>query len=117
MANASYTLAYEGAKDWIYVQPPKHHPFFFELVDMVWWQNMMIEYYTFPFYVCAAYLSIVFGLQAYMKNREAYKLRGILIAWNLTMAAINLFGFVRQAPELYEILGKSDGVHRSLCVR
>ncbi|CAL8097183.1 unnamed protein product [Orchesella dallaii] len=113
----NHTNLYEGAKDWVYVQPPKHYPFFFENVNMVWWQNMMIEYWKFPFVICAIYLSIVFGIQAFMKNREAYKLRRVLIIWNLTMAAINLMGFLRQAPELYEILNKPDGIHRSLCVR
>jgi elongation of very long chain fatty acids protein 6 len=113
----NYNPSYDGAKDWIYQKPPKHIPFFFETADLVWWQNVMIDHWGFPFYVCAIYLSVVFGIREFMKNREPFQLRGFLLYWNLTMAALNLFGFVRQLQELVPIIGKADGFHRSLCLR
>jgi len=117
----NYTLyqypIYDGAKDWIYEKPPKHFPFFFEVADLIWWQNVMITYWKFPFYVCIVYLSVVFGIQSYMRTRPGFQLKKTLIVWNFIMAAVNFFGFVRQFQELYPMLYKPDGFHRSLCVR
>jgi hypothetical protein len=47
------------------------------------------------FFVLAgvAYLPFVFGLQAWMKNRQAYDLRRPLILWNLFMATFSTAGF------------------------
>jgi len=113
--NAS--LHYDRARDWIYENPPKYVPFFFEVADLVWWQNVMIDYWEFPFVVSIVYLTVIFGIQAFMRNRQPFKLREVLITWNLVMAFLNLFGFIRQYQELVSILGKPDGFHRSLCVR
>lgn len=112
-----YKPVYEGAKDWIYENPPKHLPFFFEVADLIWWQNLMLDYWKFPFYVATVYLTLVFGIQAWMKDREPFELRKTLILWNLSMGILNLVGFVRQFQELYPILNKPGGFHRSLCNR
>jgi len=112
-----YNVTYDRAKDWMYENPPKHLPLFFEVADLVWWQTLMVDHWTFPFQVCVFYLSTVFGLQKVMKRREPFRLRQLLVLWNVLLAAVNFFGFMRQLQELVPILGKPDGFHRSLCIR
>ncbi|OXA43623.1 elongation of very long chain fatty acids protein 6 [Folsomia candida] len=113
----NYNATYDRAKDWIYENPPKHFPFFFEVADLVWWQNVMVDYWQFPFVVCVVYLTTVFGMEGWMRGRTPFKLKRFLVCWNVTMALLNLFGFVRQMQELVPILAKPDGFHRSLCIR
>jgi len=106
-----------GAKDWVYVKPAKFSPFFFELIDLVWWQDVMITYWKVPFYVCVIYLFTIFGIRRFMHDRKPMELRSVLFFWNFTMALINAMGFFRQIQELIPILGKPHGIHNSLCVR
>jgi hypothetical protein len=115
--NLSVQNNFDRAKDWIYENPPKYLPFFFEVADLVWWQDVMLQYWQFPFFVCFIYLSTVFGIQAAMKKREAFQVKRFLILWNFARAALYLFGFVRQMQELVPIVLGTGGFHRSLCIR
>ncbi|RWS05162.1 elongation of very long chain fatty acids protein 6-like protein, partial [Dinothrombium tinctorium] len=49
-----------------------------------------------------------------MKNRRAFKLRKLLVAWNVLLALFSVFGACRTLPEMYHVL-KHHGFDHSVC--
>ncbi|KEP64325.1 UNVERIFIED_CONTAM: GNS1/SUR4 family protein [Hammondia hammondi] len=45
------------------------------------------------FVACALYVPVVYGLQWYMRNRPAYKLKTACFVWNLALSLLSLLGF------------------------
>ncbi|RWS05164.1 elongation of very long chain fatty acids protein 6-like protein [Dinothrombium tinctorium] len=65
-------------------------------------------------YLSAFYLMLVFSGKEYMKNRRAFKLRKLLVAWNVLLALFSVFGACRTLPEMYHVL-KHHGFDHSVC--
>ncbi|CAL8113591.1 unnamed protein product [Orchesella dallaii] len=102
---------------WEYENPARFTPFWFEKHDNDFWRNLFKEYDTFPLYVCAVYLTLVFGIQHLMKDRAPFKLRKPLAVWNFGLGIFSILGFYRTYQELIRIFSMPDGIHRSLCYR
>jgi len=72
-------------------------------------RNWMVSVYASVAYIC-----VIFLLQAWMKNRPAYKLRKPLVVWNIMLAVFSIFGFLRTAPEIIYI-NMEYGFHLIIC--
>jgi len=64
----------------------------------------------------ATYVLLVFSGQAYMSSRPAFKLRGLLTAWNIILAVFSIFGFLRTFPEFLHSL-TVGGIYKTICDR
>jgi len=102
---------------WNYTVPATIEPFWFEKCNLQERIEWFLQYWTLCLWSSAAYLILIFLGQAWMQNRPAYKLTGLLFCWNVAHAAYSTFAFVRTVPELIQILSKEDGFYRSICVR
>ena len=63
------------------------------------------------FYWIAWYLVIVFGGQKWMSNRQAYKLKPLLVVWNVLLATFSIAGTIRTLPQLIHVLSTSGFSH------
>lgn len=102
---------------WNYTEPPTISPFWFEKCDLKSRIEWCIKYWTICLWSTAIYLFLIFAGQIWMKDREPYKLRGLLTIWNLGLATFSTAAFIRTIPELIWILSQENGFHRSVCVR
>lgn len=75
----------------------------------------MTENWTNMFYYCAVYVVLVFGIRWIMSDRASFKLKGLLILWNIMLATFSVVGFARSAPELFR-LWNTYGMHYTVCV-
>lgn len=67
-------------------------------------RQWMVENWHTAFYWVALYMVLIFGGQAYMTNRPAYKLRKALAVWSTFLAAFSIFGTLRTLPEMIHVL-------------
>lgn len=79
------------------------------------WRQWMFSHWQWSVYASVIYIMIVFYGQWWMKDKQPYKLRKVLTAWNITLAAFSAMGLFRSAPELIVSVLKPDGFHRSVC--
>lgn len=79
------------------------------------WRQWMFSHWHWSVYASGIYLMIVFYGQYWMQDRQPFKLRKVLTAWNMSLAVFSAMGFVRSAPELLVSVMKPDGFHRSVC--
>ena len=83
--------------------------------DTTKWVKIMHENWSISFYFCAVYLVLVYGLRAWMKNRERFELRGLLVVWNLALAIFSIVGAMRSYPDLADTL-QQVGFRSSVCI-
>lgn len=50
-----------------------------------------------------------------MKNRQPFKLNGLLTVWNIALAVMSVWAFSRCLPEFVHILTGTNGFHNSIC--
>ncbi|OXA46224.1 putative fatty acid elongation protein 3 [Folsomia candida] len=105
--NSPWPLEYEN--------PPKFVPFWFENVDTFRWKEIMLRNPNFAWYTCAVYLTTVFSLQFYMKDRPVADVKKVMVGWNAFLAIFSAFGFYRVAQELLFNLSQTDGYYRTVC--
>lgn len=99
----------EENPDYITVYDFEKHDY----VRYYWWlSNNMYATYS----LAVVYLVGIYGLQRWMKNREAFELRRPLFFWNVLLAALSMIMFSRFLPELVYINNKY-GFYRSYCKR
>lgn len=72
------------------------------------------RYWHTSFYAVAIYMIVIFGGQAFMSNRPAFKLRRALTIWNTSLALFSIVGTLRTLPELIHVLAKF-GFYHSVC--
>ncbi|KAG9510850.1 Elongation of very long chain fatty acids protein 6, partial [Fragariocoptes setiger] len=77
-------------------------------------KEWMERYWHTSFYAVAIYMVVIFGGQAYMSNRPAFKLRRILTIWNTSLALFSILGTFRTLPELLHVLF-NHGFYHSVC--
>jgi hypothetical protein len=102
---------------WEYENPPWFEPYSFEKIDYPLWKHFMSVNWKFPIYASAVYVIVIFSLQFFMRNRQPLKLQTPLFLWNLGLGVFSIMGFVRIAPELFQVLASPNGFHRSVCIR
>jgi len=76
------------------------------------------DHWETPIAACIAYVLMIYGLSAYMKNREPMKLKGIKTIWNFSLSAFSWCGFFVLVNHLLfsEHAGVfTAGFHASLC--
>lgn len=83
--------------------------------DLTYWRKVFGEYWIISAYAAALYVVLVFGGRAYMKNRPAFKLNGLLTVWNVGLAIMSIYAFSRVAPEFFRVLLGKNGFHNSIC--
>jgi len=81
------------------------------IANMKYW---MMDNYEVPIISCIVYLMLIFGLQIIMKDREEFKLRGLLIIWNWILAIFSMVGAYFVIPEIIVEVG-IHGVHSDMC--
>uniref|UniRef100_A0A7S1MTL2 Elongation of fatty acids protein n=1 Tax=Neobodo designis TaxID=312471 RepID=A0A7S1MTL2_NEODS len=64
----------------------------------------MLEYADLPFYAAFLYVGMVFGGQAWMKDRAAFNLKPLFIVWNLILATFSIYGASVSVPYLFDHL-------------
>jgi TM2 domain-containing membrane protein YozV len=103
---------------WKYAEPSEApEPFWIEVHDNIYWRKLVWENPNVPYYACAVYLGIIFGLKRLMRDRAPVKAQAILVSWNLFLAIFSFMGFFRVSQELTGIWKEPNGFHKSLCVR
>lgn len=80
----------------------------------IYTKEWFTNYWHTSFYAVAIYMIVIFGGQAYMSNRPAFKLRKLLIMWNVSLALFSIIGTFRTFPEMYHVLSKF-GFYHSVC--
>ena len=60
------------------------------------------------FYWIALYMILVFGGQSFMANRQKYKLKLLLIVWDLLLGVFSTICMIKISPELSNVLTYSD---------
>lgn len=79
-------------------------------------RELMLNYWTSGFYLCAIYMILIFSIQNYMKDRPKFNLRKFLVVWNTCLAVFSILGASRTLPELLHVL-KNFGIYHSVCVQ
>lgn len=74
----------------------------------------MQRYWHTSFYAVAIYMMVIFGGQAYMSQRPAFRLKKLLTLWNTSLALFSIVGTLRTLPELLHILSRF-GFYHSVC--
>jgi len=87
-----------------------------EYINLAKCRRWMERNWTLSIWASLGYIVLIFLGQEWMRNREPFKLRKVLVAWNLMLAAFSIFGFLRTVPELMYI-NTTHGVHFSICER
>lgn len=77
-------------------------------------KEWMIRYWHTSFYAVGLYMIVIFGGQTYMSGRPPFKLRKLLILWNVSLALFSIVGTFRTLPELLHVL-KRFGFYHSVC--
>lgn len=65
-------------------------------------QNLYRWYYSF--YISFAYLITIWLLKNWMKKREPFRMRSLLITWNILLSIFSLIGSYRVLPEFISVL-------------
>lgn len=82
--------------------------------EHIYTKEWMRNYWHTSFYFVAVYMIVIFGGQAYMQNRPAFKLRKLLTLWNTSLALFSIAGSLRTLPELLHVLSRF-GFYHSVC--
>lgn len=91
--------------------------FAFELIDMIWWREFLLQNRAWAFYCAGIYALTIFGLEKYMKTRKAFDLKTPLILWNASLGIFSIMGFVRTVPYIAKYMTGLNGLYESICVR
>jgi elongation of very long chain fatty acids protein 6 len=105
--------------DYTYIElddPPQFIPYSFEIFDWKWWVTFATKNWQFPFIAGIVYLTAIFGIQHWMRNRPAYKLKWPLFLWNAGLGIFSIMGFIRTAPEFFHVM-TGIGLYKGICYR
>ena len=84
------------------------------------WEENAVAFYDENYFllacIAASYLPMIFGLQRYMANREAFRLKVPLVLWNLALAAFSIMGAYNTVPHLLAQI-RQTGVQGEICRR
>ena len=77
--------------------------------------NWMKTNWTISLFISLIYVLIIFGLKLFMKERQEYKLKSVLILWNASLAIFSILGALRTLPEFIYTINEK-GFKYSVCV-
>lgn len=77
--------------------------------------DFMTNHPMIPIVTCVMYCILIFGGQFLMKNREAWKWRNTLAAWNLLLSIFSAIGMARTLPNLLHNLA-SYSIRDNFCM-
>jgi elongation of very long chain fatty acids protein 6 len=77
-------------------------------------QKIFVDNADFPMYAVMAYLAMVFWGQHYMKDRAAFNLKPLFIAWNFLLATFSIVGATIVVPGFLYWLQK-EGLRFTVC--
>jgi hypothetical protein len=97
--------------------PPRFHPFQFEVYDWKEWCRYMYVNWHYCIVASVAYIILIFGIKALMEYRKPFELKRELFLWNAAIGLFSLMGFIRTAPEFFTVLMGEQGFYRSICIR
>lgn len=104
-----------------FLEVPLVEPSYLTLTDyernfpLTYWRNVFGDYWQISAYASVVYVTLVFGTKFYMRNRAPFKLNGLLTAWNIGLAIMSIYAFLRVAPEFFRVLLGTNGFHNSIC--
>lgn len=93
-----------------------------EKFSLDYWRVWLGVNWTWSVYISVIYLTVIFLVQLWMKNKPPYALRNVLTGWNFLLAVFSFLGTIRTWPEMVYILGHNSegffrGFHLSVCQR
>ena len=91
-----------------------YEKFFFSPENVRYLQEAVEARRNWGLIISISYILVIFCLQKYMKNRERYEMKGLLIVWNWLLAIFSIIASARILPELYHVL-RTQGFYASLC--
>lgn len=84
--------------------------------DLTYWRTFFGDgNWVASAYFSAIYVICVFGGRIVMQQRQPFKLNGLLTIWNVALAAMSIWAFLRCVPEFLHILSGKNGFHNSIC--
>jgi hypothetical protein len=83
--------------------------------DLTYWRKVFGEYWSLSAWAASIYVILVFSGRWYMRDRPPFKLNGILTVWNIGLAAMSIYAWLRVAPEFFHVLFGPNGFHNSIC--
>lgn len=102
---------------WQITEPTEMHYFSFEFLDPFWWHEFLKTRYYYAIYAAIAYMTIIFGLQSWMRNRAPFNLKTPLFLWNFGLGIFSIFGFFRYLPGFMIMMSQPNALYNSICVR
>jgi len=93
----------------------------FEKISLDYWRAWFAVNWYWSVVISAAYLTLIFSIQLYMRRRPPLALRNTLALWNFMLALFSFFGTIRTWPEMIFIFTQDkplrDKFHNSVCER
>ncbi|XP_038052974.1 elongation of very long chain fatty acids protein 6-like [Patiria miniata] len=87
---------------------------FEENFDVDSWVAWVKDHRALSLYVAAVYVLLVFSGRRWMEHRQPYRLKVLLILWNVLLGGFSLFGVWRSVPVLATAL-YYNGWHSTVC--
>lgn len=84
----------------------------FQIDSWVEWVDKNWTSFVLP--TVTLYIILVFTGRSWMSPLEPFKLRKPLLLWNILLAGFSIFGSIRDAPVMMNIVSR-DGLHASIC--
>lgn len=100
---------------WTFTDPDTVFNFSFEEADPFYWHEFIEGHWALAFYAGAVYIAAIYGIQWWMRDREAYQLKMPLFWWNLSLGIFSIIGFARMIPGFMYVLQQPDGFYTSIC--
>jgi len=87
----------------------------FENFELTKWRLFIGKYWSISIYASILYVLFIFSTKFLMRNREPFRLTGILTTWNIVLAVFSIVAFLRTLPEFLHVLTSENGFHNSVC--
>jgi len=97
--------------------PPYMSVYEWEQIELTASRQWVGKHWKLSVYASIVYVILIHAAQHWMKNREPYNLRSLLLTWNVGLSIFSIIGFLRTAPELFHLLKEPTGFYLSICTR
>lgn len=81
---------------------------------VLWHQEWLANHMHVPMLLCLLYVVVVFGIQAWLRQRAAFDLKYPLALWSFSLAAFSAWGSLRTVPALFGVV-RSRGAAHAIC--
>lgn len=94
-----------------------HAAFPWEQFNFPFWRRWALENISVPVVFAIVYLTLVFLARKWMIQKDPFKLRKVLVIWNVGFSVFSAVAFWRTFPDLWLVLKEKDGFYKSVCSR